>query len=319
MTTLYFSFVNCITTDQPFSVNDELEEMCHHLSSDCHLINEADDNYCHHRHGSSSDSNNANTTTTTTTPLQCLIWSPTTTDTACQMSISKSSSSSSSSLPKTTLRQHRFVAPQKSQKPITITSNHYTFFILFTLYFLALSNSFCEASKSWRHHDAPSSLQPFSAVSISNSQQPGMGPHYLQQSSIPSSSESANYGSYVSSRRPAPPPTAASLQSAYHSYLGSHILSVPFSPNQQLLYQHQMLPHHSTFSIAPTASIASSISVPKPHHNIVQKSIPTGGRNVKMAHPSSSDHHHHQQQQYDVNHQHMLETNSLRGKGTKWW
>ena len=292
--------------------------MCHHLSSDCHLINEADDNYCHHRHGSSSDSDNANTTTTTT-PLQYLIWSPTTTDTACQMSISISSSSSSSSLPKTTLRRHRFVAPQKSQKPITITSNHYTFFILFTLYFLALSNSLCEASKSWRHHDAPSSLQPFSAVSISNSQQPGMGPHYLQQSSIPSSSESANYGSYVSSRRPAPPPTAASLQSAYHSYLGSHILSVPFSPNQQLLYQHQMLPHHSTFSIAPTASIASSISVPKPHHNIVQKSIPTGGRNVKMAHPSSSDHHHHQQQQYDVNHQHMLETNSLRGKGTKWW
>lgn len=330
MTTLYSSLVDCFTDQPHLPVNDKFEEMCHHhQSSDCYLLNE--DNLCDYRQNS-SHRNNANTTSNF--PLQSLIWSQTAnTDTKCQMPSKKS-------LPETTLRRHRFAARRKSQKLLcfeTQHSIHFTFFITLC-YLLALSVSLCEASKSkrnsWRQYDAPSSIQP---SSTSTSQQSRL--HFLQQQSHIPSSEStdahafaspsrSSYGSYVGSstshnRRPPPPPTAASLQSAYQHYMGNHLLSVPFSPNQQLLYQHQMLPHHSTFTITPTASVVSGSSAQQKHHTIVHKSIPTSGRNIKMAQQqqqasssSSSSNHH---QQYDINQEHMLQTNSLRGKNAKWW
>lgn len=322
MTTLYSSLVDCFADQPHLLVNDELEEMCHYPTSDCYLLNE-DNLYDFQENSSQSDDDNTNSTTT---PFQSLFWSQiTTTDTKCQMF-------SKSSLPKTTLRRHRFVARQKSPRPLgSQHSIHYIFIILF--YLLALSVFFCEASKSkrnsWRQYDA----SPLS--SSSNSQQPRL--HYMQQSLNNPSSDSAdphhfassssslirpNYGNYVPSstshnRRPPPAPTAAGLQSAYQHYMGNHLLSVPFSPNQQLLYQHQMLPHHSTFPITPTASVVSGSSSQQKPHTIVQKSIPTsGGRNIKMAQQQSRNH---QSHQYDVNQEHMLQTNSLRGKSAKWW
>lgn len=118
--------------------------------------------------------------------------------------------------------------------------------------------------------------------------------HQQQQSNYAYHSESGAIRRH-SSQSPQSVSSSSSHMANYNQYLNSQLLSIPFAPNP--LYQHQMLPHHSTFSGLSSSRVTSHMA--NDHHH---------------DHMTHHDHH-----GLESNSLTALSSNSIRPKGSKWW
>ena len=86
--------------------------------------------------------------------------------------------------------------------------------------------------------------------------------------------------------------------SNYNPYLNSHLMSIPFSPHHQLLYQHQMLPHHSTYPVSSHPPSSTMSMSTQRQHQLAGNKIGLELNNMQTS---------------------LTSTNSIRPKGSKWW
>lgn len=211
-----------------------------------------------------------NTTTTGLKYARSLIWSKCSKASSCESHFSTSvpnhwhlsscnSFSTDTAACQKTVQPKDSILRRSSGRPRRFSRGCHRLLALAMITFLALTSlpnsADCSPNDAWRHR------HPSSTPSKIKGQR-NFGLSAASAASQLGSYSVAKYGpaSAASHRQRSPSSSSVNLAN-YNAYLNSQLIPVPFSANQQLLYQHQMLPHHSAYPHASLPTISTGTAM----------------------------------------------------------